>query len=54
MKTFEMNGKTYQTDTETLNVLRSIVPAAKRTEDASAVTAVMTMGLMSGRIVEVK
>jgi len=50
--TFEMNGKTYKTDEETAKVLRSIVPAAKSTSDASAVTAVMTLGLKIGLIVE--
>lgn len=50
--TFEMNGKTYRTDAETLKVLRSIVPNAKRTGDASAVSVVMSFGLRSGRIVE--
>ena len=34
---FEMNGKAYRTDPETLNVLRSIVPSAKATGDHSAV-----------------
>lgn len=51
-KRFEMNGKAYQTDNETLNVLRSIVPAAKARSDSSAVETVMTLGLMSGRIIE--
>jgi len=52
MVTFEMNGKGYETDRETLNVLRSIVPAAKQTGDTSAVEAVMGLGLMVGRIRE--
>jgi hypothetical protein len=51
--TFEMNGKTYTTDVETLEVLRSIVPSAKATGDSSAVIAVMEIGLMTGRIVEI-
>lgn len=51
-KTFEMNGKGYETDAETLNVLRSIVPAAKQAGDASAVAAVMELGLETGRIRE--
>lgn len=50
--TFEMNGKAYETDTETLNVLRSIVPAAKATSDTTAVAAVMYLGLQTGRIRE--
>lgn len=54
MQTFEMNGKTYCTDVETLNVLRSIVPTAKASGDMSAVIAVMELGLRFGRIVEIK
>lgn len=50
--TFEMNGKSYRTDVETLKILRSIVPSAKATGDASAVSVVMSFGLRSGRIVE--
>jgi hypothetical protein len=50
---FEMNDKTYQTDTETLEVLRGIVPSAKATNDCSAVAAIMFAGLESGRIKEV-
>lgn len=50
MKTFEMDGKAYMTDQETLDVLRSIVPDAKATGDASAVAAVMFLGLETGRI----
>lgn len=51
MTTFTLNGKTYQTDAETLGVLRSIMPSAK--SDSSAVLAVMALGLKFGRIVEV-
>jgi hypothetical protein len=51
-KTFEMNGKTYTTDAATLEVLRSIIPAAKASDDFSAVTAVMHFGLATGRIKE--
>ena len=50
MSTFEMDGEAYETDKETLSVLRSIVPSAKDTGDASAVAAVMELGLMNGRI----
>ena len=50
--TFELNGKTYCTDEETLNVLRSIVPTAKASADGSAVHAMLTFGKMTGRIVE--
>jgi hypothetical protein len=52
--TFEMNGITYRTDAATLEVLRSIIPAAKASNDYSAVAAVMHLGLASGRICEVK
>ncbi len=54
MKTFTLNGKTYQADTETLRVLRSIMPSAKTTGDSSAVIAVIELGKMTGRITEVK
>lgn len=50
--TFEMNGKTYKTDAETVKVLRMVVPRAKASGDVSAVTAVMGLGLKAGRIVE--
>lgn len=53
-KTFEMNGKAYQTDAEILEVLRSIVPDAKASGDASAVKWVMELGLHMGRIKEVE
>ena len=49
---FEMSGKEYRTDKETLEILRSIVPAAKETGDTSAVAAIMAMGIKTGRIVE--
>ena len=49
-KTFKLNGETYNTDAATLNVLRSIIPSAKRTGDSSAVIAVMELGLATGRI----
>lgn len=50
--TFEMNGKSYKTDEETLNVLRSVVPAAKASNDMSAVIFLMDIGQETGRIVE--
>ncbi|MFH1664895.1 MAG: hypothetical protein ABIA77_01990 [Candidatus Omnitrophota bacterium] len=53
MKTFEMNGKAYQTDEETLDLLRDIVPQAKRVGDFSAVIAVMDLGEHTGRIREI-
>jgi hypothetical protein len=52
--TFEMNGKAYRTDEETLNVLRSIVPAGKAANDMTAIAAVMHLGLATGRIEEMK
>lgn len=51
--TFEMNGKGYRTDEETLDMLRSIVPSAKSTGDSSAVMFAMDLGLAGGRIVEI-
>ena len=48
--TFEMNGIGYKTDEETLNVLRSIIPQAKMSNDFTAVSVVMTLGLQTGRI----
>jgi hypothetical protein len=52
MQTFEMNGRNYRTDIETLNVLRSVMPSAKSTGDSSAVMAILFLGLQTGRIVE--
>ena len=52
--TFEMNGKGYRTDEETLDMLRSIVPSAKATGDSSAVMFAMDLGLAGGRIVEIQ
>lgn len=51
---FEMNRKSYKTDEETLNVLRGIVSSAKKSNDMSAVIAVMALGLKTGRITEIK
>lgn len=51
-KTFELNGKTYRTDDETLSALRSVVPAAKRANDGSAVQAIIFLGLATGRVIE--
>ena len=53
MARFTMNGTTYETDQETLEVLRSITPTAKETGDSLAVAAVMALGLKTGRIVEI-
>lgn len=52
-KTFELNGRSFRTDEETLNVLRSVIPSAKKNNDSSAVAAVLGLGLMTGRIVEI-
>jgi len=52
MTTFELNGKSYSTDSETLSVLRSIMPTARETGDSSAVIAVMAIGEKTGRITE--
>jgi len=51
-KTFEMDGKAYRTDAETLAVLRDVVPAAKASCDTTALFAVMHFGKLAGRIVE--
>lgn len=53
MTTFTLNNKTYRTDAEMLEVLRGVVPSAKESDDGSAVIAVLSLGLMTGRIVEV-
>lgn len=52
MQTFTINGKSYRTDNETREVLRSIMQSAKDNNDSSAVAAIMHLGLESGRIIE--
>ena len=52
MPRFEMNGKAYTTDGETLEVLQSVMPEYHRSGDASAVAAIMILGLETGRIHE--
>jgi hypothetical protein len=47
---FELNGKTYRTDTETVEMLRGLVEAAKATGDSTAVMAVLFLGIKAGRI----
>jgi len=47
---FELNEKLYSTDSETLAVLRSIIPSAKAIGDSSAVQTVIAVGLKTGRI----
>ena len=51
--TFTLNGKTYETDGETLEVLRSVMPSAKTTGDSSAVIAILALGEKTGRITDV-
>jgi hypothetical protein len=48
--TFELSGKYYTTDEETVKVLRSIIDSAKENNDSSAVIAVIELGIKSGRI----
>lgn len=43
--TFEMNGKGYKTDAETLAVLNSIVPSAKAAPTSELLRALSTIGL---------
>lgn len=50
---FELNGKAYLTSPQTLQTLRSILPAAKTSNDSSAVQALMYLGLEVGTIQEV-
>jgi hypothetical protein len=50
MNRFELNGTWYETDAETLALLRQIIPSARETGDSSAVIAVMALGEMTGRI----
>jgi hypothetical protein len=53
MKNFTLNSKNYQADSETVNVIKSIIKSAKSTNDSSAVMAVMFLGMSSGRIKEI-
>jgi len=48
---FELNGRFYKTDAETLCVLRSLMPGAKSSGDGSAVISAIEIGQVSGRIV---
>jgi len=48
----KLNGKWYITDTETANLLTSIVPQAVKNNDFSAAQAVLVLGLITGRIKE--
>ena len=49
MQRFEMNGNSYLTDRETVELLKEIMPGS---DDVSAVAAVMALGLKTGRIIE--
>lgn len=49
-KTFELNGDGYRTDAETLKVLNSVMPTAKKTGNSTAVQAILFLGLKAGRI----
>ena len=51
-ESFQINGRSYQCDSEVLNVLRSVCPDAKATGDSTAVMAVMCLGEFVGRIRE--
>lgn len=51
---FTLNNKTYRTDLETLQVLRSVVTSAKQNDDASAVITIIELGLLTGRIKEIR
>ena len=48
MKRFEMNGKGYETDTETHKVLKEQVEA----NNIQCIAVIMTLGLNTGRIKE--
>lgn len=49
-KNFSLNGTTYSTDSETFEVLSSIIESAKVSGDSSAVQAVIFLGIKAGRI----
>jgi hypothetical protein len=52
MVSFKINNKAYLTDKETLDVLRGVAPAAKKSKSTSAVEYIMALGLITGRIAE--
>ena len=56
MKTFELNGTTYHSDEETVRTLESVVQGYRDSgmKDASAVVAMIELGLATGRIQEAK
>lgn len=47
---FTLNGVTYATDPETLDVLRGLMPVAKSTGDSTAVMAVIELGRKTNRV----
>jgi len=49
-RAFELNGESFTTDAETLQVLHSITASARTAGDGSAVQAVVFLGLDTGRI----
>ena len=51
-KTFQLNGLSYRTDAETLKVLRSVMPGAKKSGDSTAVQFIIFAGTKTGRIVQ--
>lgn len=51
--TFEMDGVWYQTDTETITLLRDLVDGFRRHGDNSAIAAIMFLGLQCNRIKEI-
>lgn len=53
-KTFEMDGKTFRCDAETLEIVRTCVARVKAGADTSALFAVMHWGQKGGRIVEAR
>lgn len=50
-QTFEMNGRAYQTDAATLEMIRGLVRDARMSGDTSAVEFAVTLGQMGGGIV---
>ena len=50
MTRFEMNNETFETDAETLTLVRKCVARVRAGADTSALLAVMVLGQQSGRI----
>ena len=53
---FELNGKWFMTDNETIKVIRTVIDGYHETgdTDSSAVMAIMLIGTMTGRIQELE